>query len=73
MNKIGDWATLLFFIFLVPVRIAEWWLLIRLAYRSLLGSVELRNLIGGGILASFALDAIGIFCAFALPGGMWVC
>jgi hypothetical protein len=58
---------------LVPVRIGEWWLLLQLMYKGLLNRRQRLGLIGGGIFTSFALDFIGVVCAFALPGGMWVC
>jgi hypothetical protein len=57
----------------VPVRIGEWWLLLQLMYKGLLNRRQRLGLIGGGIFTSFALDFIGVVCAFALPGGMWVC
>jgi hypothetical protein len=64
----------LFFVFLLPVRIGEWLLLLRTTYVSypLPGGTQ-GTIIAGGIVASFVLDAIGILAAFALPGGMWVC
>jgi hypothetical protein len=31
------------------------------------------KLITYGILASFALDAIGTLAALVLPGGIWIC
>jgi hypothetical protein len=66
-------AEALFYGSLVPLRIGEWWLLIRLAYNGLLSRNQRFALIGGGILTSFALDFIGVVSAFALPGGMWIC
>ena len=65
---------LLFFSLLVPVRIGEWWLLLRLFYKELLRHWKIASvLILFGILVSFALDFLGIVTACVLPGGMWVC
>jgi hypothetical protein len=64
----------IFFAFLVPVRILEWLLLLTLFYRKFqFDRRRIAILIICGILVSFALDAIGVFAAFVLPGGMWVC
>ena len=64
----------LFFAGLVPVRILEWGLLIRLFY-------EPRFLVTGrawrwslaGLGWSFLLDIIGILLALVVPGGIWIC
>ena len=70
----GITATILFFAVLALVRIFEWWLLLKWLYRSFPLQHNQRNvLIGGGIVTSFVLDAVGIGAAFVLPGGMWVC
>ena len=67
-------ADTLFFAMLIPVRILEWWLLLRILYRHFpLSAAPSRHLIGFGILVSFALDLIGIAAAFILPGGIWIC
>jgi len=59
---------------LALVRVFEWWLLLRWIYRGFPLNRRQRNgLIAGGIVTSFALDALGIAAAFVLPGGMWVC
>jgi hypothetical protein len=64
----------LFFSVLVPIRIFEWWLLLRWIYGNFaLRKTQRNGLIAGGIVVSFALDAIGVFAAWVLPGGMWVC
>jgi hypothetical protein len=69
-----DFATPLFFAILVPVRVAEWALLYRWIYRMRpFADPGAMKLIALGILASFALDAIGMASAIILPGGMWVC
>jgi hypothetical protein len=69
-EKSGD---MLFFLFLVPVRVFEWWALLGTVYRNFSFGGMSARLIGGGILASFLLDAVGIACTFVLPGGIWVC
>ena len=67
-------ANLIFFSALVPIRVFEWWLLLRWIYR---GSRRSRSaivaLICCGIVVSFLLDGLGIVAAFVLPGGAWVC
>jgi hypothetical protein len=66
--------SVLFFVFLVPVRVGEWALLLRWVYRlKPFNDYACMKLITFGILTSFALDAVGIISAFVLPGGMWVC
>jgi len=69
-----DVSEIVFFSLLIPVRIFEWGLLLRWIYRNYSFSVAQQGgLITGGIVTSFALDALGITFAFVLPGGMWVC
>jgi len=64
----------LFFAVLVPLRVFEWWLLLRWIYGKFQFRREQRiGLIAGGIAASFVLDALGLVAAWVLPGGMWVC
>jgi hypothetical protein len=63
-----------FFLVLLPVRIGEWWLLLRWIYRDFPVSPRRRAaIIAEGIVASFVLDLVGVFTAFVAPGGMWVC
>jgi|GEM_PF-1067753 len=67
-------ADLLFFALLVPIRIGEWSLLLRVFYRSwLLSDKERRKIVWMGIVVSFALDALGIVTTMVMPGGVWVC
>lgn len=67
-------ATPLFFSLLIPIRIFEWWLLLRWIYGHFqLSRLQRNSLIAGGIATSFALDAVGVFTAIVVPGGMWVC
>jgi hypothetical protein len=64
----------LFFASLIPIRIFEWWILLRWIYRDYSFSSRTRaTVIGTGILVSFACDVLGIVTAWVLPGGMWVC
>jgi hypothetical protein len=74
-NQPGDnLSQMLFFAFLIPVRIVEWSLLLRWVYKGFpLTHQQHTVLIAVGIVASFLLDGLGILCAFVLPGGMWVC
>ena len=63
-----------FFGLLVPVRVAEWWLLLVWVYREFPISRGWRMaIIGEGIIGSFVIDALGVIFAFVMPGGMWVC
>lgn len=63
-----------FFALLVPVRVGEWWLLLKWIYReSPFSERQKIALIATGIVASFALDALGVVTAMILPGGFWVC
>jgi hypothetical protein len=63
-----------FFALLVPVRIGEWWLLLKWIYReSRFSERQKIALIATGIVASFVLDALGVVTAMILPGGFWVC
>ena len=64
----------MFFLLLVPVRIFEWWLLLRWIYGECrLTRQQYIFLIFVGIVASFVLDGLGVLTAFVLPGGAWVC
>jgi len=73
-EKHSSWGLVLFFVFLVPVRVFEWWLLLRWFYpRHSIDRGQYAGLIAGGIVTSFALDALGVVAAWVLPGGMWVC
>jgi hypothetical protein len=68
------WDTPIFFAILIPIRIAEWWLLLHWIYRVFdFSPIQKAKLILLGIVTSFALDGLGILVAFVLPGGMWVC
>lgn len=63
-----------FFALLVPVRVFEWWLLLHWIYNGFaLNRKTFSVLLLTGILVSFGLDAAGVFLAFVIPGGMWVC
>jgi hypothetical protein len=70
----GDMASLAYLLGLLPVRVGEWWLLLWFFFRNKTRDrLKTSQGIGGGILVSYALDAIGIAAAFVLPGGFWVC
>ena len=78
MNKFntmeGEGSAILFYVFLLPIRLAEWILLIWL---FLDGGLQQRGRMwkyaAFGTICSYALDAIGVAAAFVLPGGIWVC
>src|SRR5690349_16594075 len=64
----------LFWLSLVPVRVAEWYLFLWLLYRKCaLDLAQTVYAISGGIFASFVLDAVGVFTMLIAPGGAWVC
>jgi len=70
----GDLATSLFFALLIPVRIAEWCLLIHLFFdKGLVDRSKDTKYAALGVIWSFVLDAVGIFAAFVVPGGFWIC
>jgi hypothetical protein len=61
-------------VFLLPVRLAEWILLIWLFLdRGLLQRGRMWKYAVFGTICSYALDAIGVGAALVLPGGFWVC
>jgi hypothetical protein len=63
-----------FFAMLLPVRVLEWRLLLRwICGKFSFSRHQQVGLVTGGIATSFALDVAGIFLAFVMPGGMWVC
>ena len=65
---------LIWFIGLLPVRILEWGILLRLYFdKKMFESERSWRYSFFGTLWSFALDAIGVGAAFVIPGGMWVC
>ena len=63
-----------YYSFLLPVRLAEWTLLIWLFFdHGLHDRGRLWKYVIFGTICSYALDAIGVGAAFVLPGGFWVC
>lgn len=71
----AEWlGYVLFFGGLLPVRLAEWYWLLRIAFKEKVRRhPETPRGLALGTLVSYGLDAIGIAAAFVLPGGMWVC
>ncbi len=70
----GDVSTVLYFGGLIPVRLAEWSFIIWYFFQR--GKPNPGPLLGKssiGVVWSFVLDAIGIFAAFVIPGGVWIC
>jgi hypothetical protein len=64
----------IYYIFLLPVRLAEWTFLIWLFFdRGLHDRVRMWKYVAFGTICSYALDAIGVGAALVLPGGFWVC
>jgi hypothetical protein len=73
-GKAAGFASGLFFALLIPVRIAEWCLLIHLFFdKGLVDRNKDTKYAAFGVIWSFVLDAIGIFSAFVVPGGFWIC
>ena len=74
-NRWPGWAAaLLFFGLLIPIRLAEWSLLIHFFFdRGLVQRARDLKFAATGSAWSFVLDAVGIVSAFVIPGGFWVC
>lgn len=71
---INDSAFIWYFAGLLPVRFAEWtWLLTIFFDKHLSERAKAIKAVGGGTVWSYCLDAIGVFAAFAIPGGAWIC
>jgi hypothetical protein len=70
----SDLATVLFFALLIPIRVGEWSLLIHFFFdRGLIQRGRDLKFAALGAVWSFVLDAVGIFAAFVVPGGIWIC
>jgi len=70
----GEGTAILYYVLLLPVRLAEWSLLIWIFFdRGLLDRARMWKYAAFGTICSYALDAIGVGAAFVLPGGIWVC
>jgi len=70
----GEGSAVLFYVFLLPIRLAEWILLIWLFLdRGLHERGRMWQYAAFGTICSYALDAVGVGAAFVLPGGFWVC
>jgi len=70
-----DWvAPTVFFGLLIPIRLAEWSLLIHVFFdRGLVQRARDLKFAAVGSAWSFVLDAVGVISAFVIPGGFWVC
>ena len=74
MRNPSDSLPIYYYIFLLPVRLAEWGFLIWLFFdRTLHDRIRMWKYIAFGTVCSYLLDAIGVGAAFVLPGGFWVC
>jgi hypothetical protein len=59
---------------LIPIRIGEWALILWLFFeRGSAGRSHLTRNVFLGTVWSYVLDAIGVFAAFVVPGGAWIC
>jgi len=65
--------SVLWYLLLLPVRAAEWTLLIWLFFDRTLQRARLWKFAALGTIWSYLLDAIGVGAALVLPGGIWVC
>jgi hypothetical protein len=74
-NRWPEWmAASVFFGLLIPIRLAEWSLLIHFYFdRGLLQRAKDLKFATLGSLWSFVLDGVGIMAAFVVPGGFWIC
>ena len=74
-REVNSWSpAAAYYCGLLPVRIAEWSLLIWLFFdRGLHDRARLWKWAGIGTLCSYALDVIGVAAAFVIPGGFWIC
>ena len=63
-----------FFLFgLLPVRIIEWWIILRVYYdRKGQDKERMRKYVGQGLAWTFVLDIPAIF-GFLATGGLWIC
>jgi len=64
----------LFYVALLPVRVAEW--LLSLWYFYQRANLSRRRQLGfaaAGTAWSYLLDLPAVFAVFAIPGGAWVC
>jgi hypothetical protein len=74
-NLLPGWIALSIFLgLLIPIRLAEWSLLIHFFFdRGLMQRDKLLDFAPLGSLWSFVLDGVGIAAAFVIPGGLWIC
>jgi hypothetical protein len=58
---------------LIPIRLAEWSLLIHFFFdRGLVQGAKDLKFATLGSLRSFVLDGVGMLAAFVVPGGFWI-
>jgi hypothetical protein len=70
----GNIPTWVFFLGLLPIRLGEWLLLLRLAFKDKIQNKKLTAYsVAIGTVVSYILDVVAIAAAFVLPGGFWVC
>jgi hypothetical protein len=66
--------TWVFFLGLLPIRLCEWLLLLRLAFKEKIQNKRLTAYsVTIGTVVSYILDVVAIAAALVLPGGIWVC
>ncbi len=64
----------LFYGLLLPVRLAEWWLLLWFFFdRRLAGKGRIWKYAALGTGLSYLLDLLAVVAALVVPGGMWIC
>jgi len=63
----------LFFLALFPIRLLEWFILLKLFFRrETAGSPPWKWMVVGTAW-SFVLDGLAVAAAFTIPGGLWIC
>ena len=73
----GKWTAnsdLVYLALLFPIRLGEWSLILWLFFER--QQLMRRRLLANSLLGtawSYVLDAIGIFAALVIPGGIWIC
>jgi len=73
MNEMAM-LSIYYFLLLLPLRFTEWGFTIWLfSDRELRNRTKILKWIVLGMVCSYLLDAAGLFGAFVVPGGFWIC
>jgi hypothetical protein len=64
----------LFYVWLLPIRLGEWLLILWYFYRRVgLSGGRLVGFSAAGTIWSYVLDVPAILSVFVIPGGAWIC